>query len=182
MIFSIKGNIEKIINGTKTQTRRTSPMYVIGQTYSINKGRKKGIPEGRILITEKIKEKYIDGGISIDDAIAEGGYTPGTFESLFKNIYPGWIERYAYTFEFVPSLPSRVFPYSRKRASTLEERLGDTFHLDQFIVEEYCISHGLYKNTVEARVYVEIQEPNGKRWKAERIIKMRLKRIWKNKD
>ena len=80
MIFSIKGHIEKIINGTKTQTRRKSPTYVIGKTYSINEGRKTGIPEGRILITEKIKEKYLDGGISIEDAIAEGGYTPGTFE------------------------------------------------------------------------------------------------------
>jgi len=108
MIFSIKGHIEKIISGTKTQTRRKSSTYLVGKTYSIQPGRTKlGIPEGRILITKKIKEKYLDGGISIDDAIAEGGYTPGTFESLFKNIDPDWIERYAYTFEFVPSLPSR---------------------------------------------------------------------------
>ncbi|MCK4829241.1 hypothetical protein KA005_76665 [bacterium] len=68
---------------------------------------------------------------------------------------------------------------SRER-SYLEGRIGD--NLSQCITEEYCLSHGLYKDTVEARVYVEIQESNGKRWKAERVIKMRLKRIWENKD
>ena len=67
---------------------------------------------------------------------------------------------------------------SRDR-SYLEDRIGD--ELGQCITEEYCLSHGLYKDTVEARVYVEIQEPNGKRWKAERVIKMRLKRIWEYK-
>jgi len=65
---------------------------------------------------------------------------------------------------------------NRDRASTLEERIGNK--INQCITEEYCISRGLYKNTIEARVYVEIQEPNGKRWKAERIIKMRLRRKW----
>jgi len=104
MIFAIRGHIDKIINGAKTQTRRKSPSYIVGKTYSINVGRKPGIPEGRILITDKREERYLDGGISVSDALAEGGYTPGSFESLFQNIYPGWIVRYAYTFKFVASI------------------------------------------------------------------------------
>lgn len=67
----------------------------------------------------------------------------------------------------------------RERASTLEDRLGDDYNRN--ITEEYCLTHGLYKNTVVARVYVEIQEPSGKKWKGERIVKMRLRRIWEHK-
>jgi len=68
---------------------------------------------------------------------------------------------------------------SRDRASTLEERLGKD--LTERIVRGYVRVRGVYKNTVEACVYVEIQEPNGKRWKAERVVKMRLRRIWEEK-
>ena len=103
MIFSVPGHIEKIIDGTKTQTRRKSPNYSVGHTYAISKGRKKAIKEGRILITKKRVEKFSDWGISVSDAIAEGGYTSGQFEIIFANIYPGWILRYAYTFRFIPS-------------------------------------------------------------------------------
>ena len=103
MIFSVPGHIEQIKNGTKTQTRRKSPAYRVGRTYAIQPGRKMGILEGRILITRKREEKYLDGGISVADALAEGKYTPGQFETLFSNMYPSWIVRYAYTFDFVPS-------------------------------------------------------------------------------
>jgi len=178
MIFPSVEDVNKIIKGTKTQTRRKTPIYNIGETYSISVGRQPGISDGKIRVIDKRIEKYSDGGISVSDARAEGGYSPGTFESFFQNRNPRWIVRYAYTFEFVPFLPSRVFPNSRDR-SYLEERIGD--NLAQCITEEYCLSHGLYNNTVEARVYVEIQEPNGKRWKAERVIKMRLRRIWEKK-
>ena len=102
MIFS-KDHIQQIIAGTKTETRRKSPAYRVGRTYAIQPGRKKRIPDGRILITRKREEKYLDGGISVVDALAEGGYTPGQYETLFKNMYPDWIIRYAYTFEFNPS-------------------------------------------------------------------------------
>ena len=103
MIFSVPGHIEMIKAGTKTQTRRRSPLYRVGRTYSIQPGRtKKVIPEGHILITRKRDEKYLDGGISVADALAEGEYTPGQFETLFSNMYPDWIVRYAYTFIFVP--------------------------------------------------------------------------------
>ena len=108
MIFSIADHIEQVKKGTKTQTRRISATYLVGKTYSIQparnnnlRGVRAGIPEGRILITEKREEKYLDGGISESDALAEGGYTSGQFESLFKRMYPNWIKRYAYTFEFV---------------------------------------------------------------------------------
>jgi len=101
MIFS-KDHIKQIIARTKTQTRRKSPAYRVGRTYAIQPGRKMGILEGRILITRKREEKYLDGGISVVDALAEGGYTPGQYETLFSNMYPDWIIRYAYTIEFVP--------------------------------------------------------------------------------
>lgn len=61
-----------------------------------------GILEGRILVNRKREEKYLDGGISVSDALAEGGYTPGQYEILFRNMNPGWFVRYAYTFEFIP--------------------------------------------------------------------------------
>lgn len=102
MIFSIADHVEQIKKGTKTQTRRMSGSYIVGITYSIQPFRRAAsISEGRIRITEKREEKYLDGGISESDALAEGGYTSGQFESLFKRMYPEWIKRYAYTFEFV---------------------------------------------------------------------------------
>ena len=104
MIFSIADHIEQIKNGSKTQTRRKSPAYLVGKSYSVQPGRTKpGILEGRILITDKREERFLDGGISESDAMAEGGYTSGTFESLFKRMYPDWIRRYAYTFKFIPT-------------------------------------------------------------------------------
>ena len=103
MIFSFPGHIEQIKNGTKTQTRRKSPSYSVGHTYSISRGREKGITDGRILITRKRAERFNDGFISVVDALAEGGYTPGQFETLFSNMYPDWIVRYAYTFRFISS-------------------------------------------------------------------------------
>ena len=102
MIFSVSDHVEQIKARTKTQTRRKSPAYLVGKTYAIQPGRKKkGIKEGRILVIRKREERYLDGGISVFDALAEGGYTPGQYETLFKNMYPGWIVRYAYTFEFI---------------------------------------------------------------------------------
>ena len=41
--------------------------------------------------------------ISVTDAIAEGGYTPKEFESLFETMYPKWnmVVRYVFEFHFV---------------------------------------------------------------------------------
>jgi len=103
MIFSISDHVEQIKSGSKTQTRRKSPAYIVGKTYSIQPGRTKpGIQEGRILITDKREEWRLDGVIiSESDALAEGGYIQGQFESLFRRMYPEWVRRYAYTFKFI---------------------------------------------------------------------------------
>ncbi len=89
--------------GTKTQTRRRSAIYLLGRTYSIQPGRRKlGISEGRLRITRKRRE-LSPGNISKEDAWDEGGYNPNFFEKLYREIYPRWESRFAYTFEFVPS-------------------------------------------------------------------------------
>lgn len=104
MIFSIADHVNQIKKGTKTQTRRKSNAYLVGKTYSVQPGRTKlGIPEGRILIIDKIVETNPFDKILYKDAKAEGGYTPTEFEELYGKMYPGWKERYAYTFKFVPS-------------------------------------------------------------------------------
>ena len=108
MIFNVKGHIEKIINGTKTQTRRRARangrIYLIGKTYSIQPKRTAlGIPEGRIKIMDRwleLDQDKIDGYC----ASAEGDYTPEEYESLFEELNPNWRSRYCYKFEFIPSL------------------------------------------------------------------------------
>ena len=103
MIFSMADHVEQIKNGSKTQTRRKSHTYLVGKTYSIQPGRTKpGIKEGRILIVDKIVETNPFDKILYKDAKAEGGYNPPEFEELYAKMYPGWKERYAYTFKFVP--------------------------------------------------------------------------------
>ena len=104
MIFSLADHIEQIKNGSKTQTRRKSSSYLVGKKYSVQPGRtQRGIPEGRILIVDKKVETSPSDRILYKDARAEGGYTPSEFEDLYSRMYPGWRERYAYTFKFVPN-------------------------------------------------------------------------------
>lgn len=101
MIFSMADHIEQIKNGSKTQTRRQSKVYLKGKTYSVQPGRTKpGIEEGRILIVQKRIEQQ-PFMISFSDAKAEGDYIPEKFEALYSKMYPGWTERYAYTFRFI---------------------------------------------------------------------------------
>ncbi len=107
MIFAKADHIRQIIAGTKTQTRRLAKiggrLYSVGRTYAIQPGRgKPGIPQGRILITGCRLELRCDR-ISVEDAKAEGGYTPEEYEALFEQMYPGWRSRYAYTFKFIPA-------------------------------------------------------------------------------
>ena len=103
MIFSIGDHVEMIKNGQKTQTRRQSSTYMLGRTYGIQPGRRTlGIAEGRILITGKRKE-LSPGNISKEDAWDEGCYSPNFFEKLYRELYPRWEIRYAYTVEFVPT-------------------------------------------------------------------------------
>lgn len=105
MIFSVADHIQQIIAGTKTQTRRKSDWYQVGKTYSIQPCRTcKGIPEGRIKITAKKTEyKHYLLKLSPEDAEAEGGYTPETFETLYNKINPKWMERTAYIFKYTPT-------------------------------------------------------------------------------
>jgi len=107
MIFSMGDHIKQIIAGTKTQTRRKSGWYQVGKTYAIQSGRTKpGIPEGRILIISK-RTEYQPNVVSGEDALAEGGYTPGKFEELYRGMNWGWDVRYAYTFKFVATEEAR---------------------------------------------------------------------------
>lgn len=113
MIFSVDGSIQKIIDGTKTQTRRPTDRYQVGKDYAIQPGRgKKAIPEGRIRILRKGFEAQGIGGnppwpfpydTTPQEASAEGGYTPQEFEALYEELYPSWRTRWAYTLEFIPS-------------------------------------------------------------------------------
>lgn len=105
MIFSEADHIEQIKAGTKTQTRRASDKYQIDRLYAIQPGRgKKGIPDGKILITAKTdewnSENPVWGRILEWQARAEGGYTPEEYEELYESMYPGWTVRYAYLFEY----------------------------------------------------------------------------------
>jgi len=100
MIFAFPGHIDQIVDGSKTQTRRNSDKYNVGQTYAVQPGRgKKGDPRGRILIIRKWLE---DPGqeITVTDADAEGGYGPNEYELLYFKMNPVWMERWCYEFEF----------------------------------------------------------------------------------
>jgi len=125
MIFSISDHIEQIIKETKTMTRRPTDRYQVGKLYTIQPGRtKKGIPDGKIYIGQKIREwkpdfsdlpkneraqafaklwQEMESGYPIPEwaAKAEGGYTPKEFEELYEKMYPEWTERWAYHLMFV---------------------------------------------------------------------------------
>ena len=103
MIFSIGNHIEQIKAGTKTQTRRPTGRYRVGETYAIQPGRgKKAIPEGRILITHMWIEGHWEK-IHPIDAEAEGGYSVEEYEELYSKMYPEWAGRWCYEFKYVPS-------------------------------------------------------------------------------
>ena len=103
MIFSVGDHVEMIKSGKKTQTRRRSSYYIVGKSYSIQPGRRKaGIVEGRIKITNKVKEYSTCSVISVKDAWDEGLYSPLKFEELYSKMDSGWYVRWAYTFVYVP--------------------------------------------------------------------------------
>ena len=105
MIFSVEGHILKIISGEKTQTRRASDKYKVGNLYSIQAHRgAEGIPDGKILIAAKREEiKTSDPRwyyLLKDEALAEGGYTPEEYEELYEKMHPGWENRFSYLFRY----------------------------------------------------------------------------------
>jgi hypothetical protein len=108
MIFAVNDHPQAIIDGLKTETRRRPSAlsrYYVGKTYSIQPKRTaKGIPQGRILIIEKwIELKSVNYPISIENAYAEGCYTPEDYEKLYEKINPKWRVRVAFKFEFIPT-------------------------------------------------------------------------------
>ena len=109
MIFSIKEHIPLILQGIKTQTRRSSDRYQVGKTYSLQFGRgKKGIPQGRIFITDKWDETPEDiSMIPDEDYLAEGAYDCPSYETLYEKMYPKWMHRTAYKFKYVRSSSER---------------------------------------------------------------------------
>ena len=121
MIFSKGDHIKQIIEGTKTQTRRSSDRYQVGKLYSIQPSRTEpGIPDGKIYIGVKTKEwkpdlsdlpedahfaigwRKMESGYPIleHNAKAEGGYTSEEYEELYEKMHPNWTERWAYDFAF----------------------------------------------------------------------------------
>ena len=102
MIFAFPGHIDQIVEDTKTQTRRNSDKYNVGQTYAVQSGRgKKGDSRGRILIIRKWSEdRYLDNWISKQDAEKEGGYGVEEYEKLYLKMNPDWELRWCYEFEF----------------------------------------------------------------------------------
>jgi len=104
MIFAEDDHDELVIQRKKTQTRRESGRYQIGKDYAIQKCRTcPARPEGRILILKKKPEMVeVDTPISVEDALAEGGYTPEQYERLYEKMHRGWLDRWAYEFRFIP--------------------------------------------------------------------------------
>lgn len=110
MIFAVNNHPQVIQKGTKTRTRRRATAvnkYKVGKTYAIQPKRTaKGIPEGRILVTNmwlELKENPSTYPISVAEALAEGGYTPEEYERLYEKINPKWVSRCAIAFDFVPT-------------------------------------------------------------------------------
>ena len=106
MIFSIGDHIQQIKDGEKTETRRPTDRYQLGKTYAIQPGRgKKADPDGRIRMVAKRWESIddIDWAMEPDNYENEGGYTREDYEALYEKMYPSWMERCAYLFEFIPS-------------------------------------------------------------------------------
>lgn len=109
MIFSEPNHIEFIRNGLptiepckptliKTQTRRPNRgIYKVGRSYAVQcKMGVKSEPDIRIVMDRIWFEK---GGISREDALAEGGYVPAEFEWVFFKTYHGR-ESSRWAFEF----------------------------------------------------------------------------------
>lgn len=127
LIFAVPGHIEQIKSGTKTQTRRLWKsgtvlygtelrgkggrlLYAVGKTYAVIPGRgQKSV--GRIRITKlqdewRLKwegEALVTVPLSVNDALAEGGYTPEEYDALWLKMYPkgGGYSRLVIEFEWV---------------------------------------------------------------------------------
>ena len=126
MIFSGSHNgiphFDMVLDGTKTQTRRVADRYEVESErkhphkvgYAIQRCRTcKATEHHRIVIDKKWKEHclenmtYSERGtdvcISVQDALAEGGYTPAEYEKEFERLSPKWNgwDRWAYKYHVI---------------------------------------------------------------------------------
>ena len=107
MIFNVLGHIEMIRNGEKTQTRRVNRgVYQVGKDYAVQ--RKRGVKaESDIrIVMDSIWKEWCDYGggdpyhILPKNANAEGGYSVGEFEKLFRDLNPKWDGEKRWAFKF----------------------------------------------------------------------------------
>lgn len=118
MIF-FEGDIQKIIDGKKTQIRRDSRRYEVGDIISLSSD-DPSVSLHKIKIIEKKMERR-NRRITAVAARKEGGYTPKEFEDLYDKMYPNWKKRYAYTFALIPDIskpiPERILEIARRLTS-----------------------------------------------------------------
>jgi hypothetical protein len=118
-LFFFEGDIQKIIEGKKTQIRRDSVRYEVGDIISLS-SEDPSVPLHKIKIIEKKMERR-NRRITVVSARKEGGYTPKEFEDLYVKMYPNWKKRYAYIFALIPnigkSIPERVLEIARRLTS-----------------------------------------------------------------
>ena len=91
--------IFKIISGEKTQTRRLSSRYHIGEVLSVNGS------EIWILITRKYQQRL--GEISMQEIRKEGFNSPEEFQKAWKSIHGSWnpnMKVWAYEFKVISPL------------------------------------------------------------------------------
>jgi len=91
--------IFKIISGEKTQTRRLSGRYQVGEILQVNN------TEIWILITKKYRQRL--GEISMQEIRKEGFSSPKEFQDAWKKIHGCWnpsMEVWTYEFEVISPL------------------------------------------------------------------------------
>jgi len=85
--------IFKILSGEKTQTRRLSGRFRVGEIYRVNR------TEIWILITRRYKQRL--GEISPEEIRREGFSSPEEFKQAWKKIYDSWNpEQQIWAYEF----------------------------------------------------------------------------------
>jgi len=118
-MFFTRANLEKVLRGKKTQTRRLSGIYRVGITYGIRTWiYEKSL--ARIRITGKRQERL--GDISAEDLEREGGYTLEEFKEMWTSFYAkkmGWhpeLNVWVYDYVLVEAPVGTPIPPTLERA------------------------------------------------------------------